>query len=221
MFPVDHSFWKLYRSVIFDCDDTLIVTAKKRWIALTTTASLLQIELRESTIRDSWGKPFDQLITDLLPGIDLQKFLIIYQDVMRRFAPEPALGAISLLQYLYDHQVHLEIVTSSYKHLIEQDLKELDILLYFSGIWGYEQTMPYYKPDPRVLEPVLTSLLSGGFLSSDVLYIGDSIRDYKVAVGNNLDFIAVTSGLDDNETFRVDGLREDRIVQSLELLIPA
>jgi phosphoglycolate phosphatase-like HAD superfamily hydrolase len=221
MSAFDHSFWSRYHAVIFDCDDTVLATAKKRWVALIATAHLFHRELNEATIRASWGKPFDQLIADILPGLNLQTFLSTYQSVMRQFPPEATAGAVPLLQYLRSQGIRLEIVTSSYQNLILQDLGALGMMQYFSNVWGCEQTSPYHKPDPRVLKAVITALQIDGFIRSSIIYVGDSIRDYKVALGNNLYFIAVTSGLQDEYAFREVGLTAERIVASLELLIPS
>ena len=181
---------------------------------------VIYYQFKRSTIRASWGKPFNQLIADILPSLDFQTFFTAYQRVMRQYPPEPTAGANTFLEYLHNQRVRLDVVTSSHQQLIQQDLENLGMLFYFDHIWGYEQTYPYFKPNSRVLEPILNELYIAGFEQSNIIYIGDSIRDYKVAVGNNLDFIAVTSGLEDSNLFLVEGLSEDRIITSLEFLMP-
>jgi HAD superfamily hydrolase (TIGR01549 family) len=184
--------WDKYKAIIFDCDDTVIATAKNRWAALIKTANDFGQELSESTIRAAWGKPFDQLIATLVPQIEFDAFVAAYRVTMRSQKPEPTPGAIQLLDKLYKHGIRMEIVTSSSRELIIQDLDELDLTKYFADVFGYEETR-YYKPDPRVLAPALRVLQEQGYKSDEVIYVGDSIRDYEAAKGNGLEFIAVTS----------------------------
>lgn len=212
------SLWKNYRAVIFDCDDTILATAKTRWNALIVTAAQFHVNLREATIRDAWGKPFDELIADLLPNVSFDTFLPAYQQIMRQFPPQPTLGAVDLLNRLQIYGVRMEIVTSSRQDLILQDLDAVGIEAFFANIWGHEQTAPYNKPDPRVLSPVLTQLEPFNIGRSLIVYVGDSVRDYAVAQGNEIDFIAVTSGLEGATAFHAAGVSETQIVSSLQEL---
>ncbi|MBV6394141.1 MAG: Phosphoglycolate phosphatase [Anaerolineales bacterium] len=210
--------WDKYKAVIFDCDDTIIATAKNRWTALIKTANDFGQELNEATIRNAWGKPFDQLIATLVPEIEFETFFAAYKIIMRSQKTEATSGAAQLLKKLYEEDVRMEIVTSSSRELIIQDLDELDLTKYFADIFGYEGTR-YYKPDPRVLAPALLILEKQGYKLSEVLYVGDSIRDYKAAIGNRLDFVAVTSGLEQKDVFLTAGLEANNIISSLiELL---
>lgn len=210
--------WDKYKAVIFDCDDTIIATAKNRWAALIKTANDFGQELSESTIRAAWGKPFDQLIAALVPQIEFDTFVEAYRVTMHSQKPEPTSGAVELLNKLYGRGIRMEIVTSSSRELIIQDLDELDLTKYFADIFGYEETK-YYKPDPRVLAPVLHVLKEHGYEVDQLVYVGDSMRDYEAAAGNRLDFIAVTSGLEEKDIFLSAGLEANRVINSLiELL---
>ncbi len=217
---MDECFWEKYKAVIFDCDDTILATMKTRWGSLIETASLFQRNLDEQTIRRFWGLPFDQLIANLVPWVDLQQFKQQYQKIMSRMAPEATPGARYLLDYLAGRDIRMAIVTSSARSLIIQDLRSLGMERYFLDVWGFEQTDPYFKPDPRVFERVLIVLTSLHLSLPDLLYIGDSVRDWRVAIGNSIDFIAVTSGLESRETFVQAGMSSDRIVMSLADLVP-
>jgi beta-phosphoglucomutase-like phosphatase (HAD superfamily) len=57
-------------AIIFDCDDTILATAKSRWSVRIATAARFGVHLDELTIRASWGKPFDELIRSVVPTLD-------------------------------------------------------------------------------------------------------------------------------------------------------
>lgn len=215
-----HSLWDAYSAVIFDFDDTLSLTMKSRWAALTAAAQVFGFEIDDDMIKASWGKPFNELISDLLPDVNLHTFVELYRRTMRQFPPVAAPGAVALLEYLRGRQIPVEIVTSSSSDLVRQDLDSLSLTEYFDDIWGFEETSPYSKPNVNVLRPVIAKLHSLGLPNSLILYIGDSLRDWEVASGNALKFIAVTSGLDGEDMFRSHGLRQECIVRSLEQLVP-
>lgn len=204
-----------YDAVIFDCDDTLVATARMRWSVLIETAATFGIALDEETIRASWGKPFDKLIAAILPDLDPAKFLPAYQFAMRMHKPELTRGARLVLAELFRRGIPMEIVTSSSRELIMQDLEELEVGDYFDAVHGYEQTQ-YHKPDPRVLRSMLERPVLRDMPREKVLFIGDSLRDLLVAQGNRIDFAAVLTGLEAEADFVAEGLPKDRIFGTLE-----
>lgn len=212
--------WAKYTAVVFDCDDTVIATAKRRWAALIETAGGFDHVLEEATIRRFWGLPFDQLIANLVPTVEFGAFVEAYKEVMHVQQPEATPGALELLEALSVREVQMDIITSGSRDLIIQDLDCLKLTRYFTGIYGYEQT-PFHKPDPRVLTPVLGALIARGHVREGVIYIGDSIRDYQAARGNDLEFIAVTSGLEGSAEFVQAGLDQSKIFESLTDLLKA
>jgi phosphoglycolate phosphatase-like HAD superfamily hydrolase len=77
---------------------------------------------------------------------------------------------------------------------------------------------PYHKPDSRALEPSIEGLrrrvLRPNVPLPDVVYIGDSVRDYRASAGNDVDFIGVTSGLETRDDLIRAGV--ETIVTSLD-----
>lgn len=207
-----------YKAIIFDCDDTIIATAKTRWAILIRTAASFGHVLDEATIRAAWGSPFNELIRTIVPTIDFEDFVAAYRSELRALQPEPTRGAKELLAYLSGRGVQMQIITSSSRDLIVQELEQLELLKYFSNISGYEQTQ-YHKPDPRVLHSMIDRLESEGYQRDDILYIGDAVRDFEASAGNGIGFIAVLSGLDTKEGFLSAGLTPERIVDSLQDLL--
>src|SRR5262245_38265681 len=113
------------RVVIFDCDDTLIATAKTRWEVLIATARSFGVMLTKDTILRAWGIPFDRLIQTIVPTIDYDDFVRRYRTAMRASRPMPTIGATELLEHLAARSTRMEIVTSSSRELITQDLDDL------------------------------------------------------------------------------------------------
>jgi HAD superfamily hydrolase (TIGR01549 family) len=207
-----------YQAVIFDCDDTIIATAKTRWAVLIKTAAKFGKRLDENTIRAAWGRPFNEMIASIVPSVNFDEFIGSYRTAITSTNPEATRGAIRLVSQLRERGVAMDIVTSSSRDLIVQDLDKLDLTQYFSNILGYLET-EYHKPDPRVLSTPIQSLEQRGFHRSEIIYIGDSVRDFKAARGSELGFIAVLSGLDGEQHFLEEGHPRNLIVDSLERLI--
>ncbi len=206
--------WARYEAIIMDCDDTVLATAKTRWRALINAAKEFDRALTEQMIQVAWGRPFDDLIASILPGVNLDDFVAVYRVEMRREKPELTPGAATFLEMTSVRGVRVEAVTSSSRSLIIQDLDELGLTEYFAHVFGFEETK-YAKPDPRALVPVLRELTGSGYKPEKTVYIGDSLSDHRVARGNNLDFIAVTTGLTSRQAFLSAGVPRQMVFKNL------
>lgn len=208
-------------AVVFDCDDTIVATAKSRWAILIRTAASFGVDLDEATIRRAWGLPFDQLIAAIVPGVPLDRFVQLYRRNMAEKQPRLTPGAQELIDQLGRQKAMLVILTSSSRELIVQDLDALGLTERFDQIYGYEQS-PYYKPDPRVLDESLRYLAGRRVERDRIVYLGDSLRDYQAARQRKVQFLAVLTGLNVRSDFVDAGLADQYIVQDLtELLDPA
>lgn len=208
----------LLRAAIFDFDDTLMATRKSRVAALIRAAADFGYFVKSEDIAKHWGRPFDDLISGIMPGIDYEIFHRHYAAVMRTIPPQALPGAHDLLAELTDHGVRIFIVSSGSRELVRQDLEDGSLWQYVSRLWGFEDTA-YRKPDPRTLEPVLLELAKYDVHLDQALYIGDSISDFKVATANGLPFCAVLTGTDRREDFHLVGLQRRFVVDSLQELL--
>jgi len=206
------------RAVIFDCDDTVIATARTRWPVLIGVARTFDVTLTEDAILRAWGIPFNRFIETIVPTIDHDEFVARYRAAMQVRRPEPTTGARELLAHLFARSTRMEIVTSSDRELIVQDLDALRLTGYFARIYGHEQTR-HHKPDPRVLDVVVDNLGRCGYPLTDLVYIGDSVRDFQVAAARSIEFVAVLSGVEPAADFVAAGLARDRIVADLTRLL--
>lgn len=206
------------QAMLFDFDDTLVATRTSRVSALIKTAADFGYRLTPEDITEHWGKPFNQLVMGIVPGVDYEAFHRHYADIMRQIPSQVLPGTRKLLAGLSGRGVPIFVISSGSRDLVRQDLEEGDLWQYLSKLWGYEDT-PYHKPDPRTLDPVLRTLAELGIDVNQVVYIGDSVADFRVATAKGFLFCAVLSGTHTREDFRALGLGDELIVDSLEELL--
>jgi len=206
------------KAVLIDFDDTLMATRKSRVAALIKAAADFGRHVTPDDIEEHWGKPFNQLILGIVPGLDYQGFHRHYAGVMRSIPPEALPGARDLLAELSNRHVHVFVISSGSRGLVRQDLEDAGLWRYVSRLWGFEDTA-HHKPDPRTLGPVLQTLAEQEIEVDQAVYIGDSIADLHVATARGLTFCAVLTGTNTREEFRSMALPDDMIVDSLEELL--
>ncbi|MFI9503828.1 alpha/beta fold hydrolase [Nocardia sp. NPDC052566] len=207
------------RAVILDLDDTLVATAKSRWPVLRETAAYFGVELAVETIRSAWGQPFDVLLDTIVPTLDHEEFVTAYHRKLEVVHAVATTGAVQLVKALHRRGLPRLIVGSGKRSLIRNDLKQVGLDEFFApgDIFGYEQTRAH-KPDPRVLREPLRKLAERGIDRSELVSVGDSVRDLEVATGNGVPFIAVSTGLEGRADFVNAGLSERLIVNDLSQL---
>jgi len=206
------------KAIIFDFDDTLMATRNSRVAVLIKAAANFGYRLTPEDVAKHWGKPFNELISDMMPGVDYEAFRCHYAKIMCSIPPQALPGACDLLAELTPHGVRIFVVSSGARDLVRQDLEDGDLWQYVSRLWGYEDT-PYHKPDPRTLDPVLLTLAEHDIHLNQAVYLGDSTSDFEVASAKGLLFCAVLTGVHTREDFLMVGLQEDLIVNSLEELL--
>lgn len=209
-----------YRAVIFDVDDTLFETFKIRKRCLAEAGRNMGRNIDENEVDIHYGKPFDEMIECLFPGIDHERFRPIYFGVMDQNPTLLLEGAYDLLHNLAADHVQLAAVTKSRNDAIRRDLRYLDIEKFFGdSVWGSDDTHPNQKPNPEVFQGVINRWRERGIPLNDILSIGDGIDDYKASQGNDIDFIAVLTGRHSRSDFINEGLSADKIIESLKELL--
>lgn len=206
------------KAVILDFDDTIMATFEQRSELIIRVAKEFGYLIDLERIRKNWGKPFFQLITSIMPGVDFSAFLDVYSKAMETTKPKLHLGAENLLNHLKEHNILAVIVSSSSRDLIIQDLKAVELVNYVDSVWGYEDT-DFHKPDPRSLEKVIQYLEMKAIYKQNCISIGDSPNDYLTAYGNKLPFLCVTTGQDGYNDFITVGLSSENIFPSLPSLM--
>jgi len=186
-----------YRAVLFDADDTLLVTRKVKWRQHQHVAKThYGIDLDEATLRLHWGKPFHELVAGLYANMGTEaereaNFLAHEHDFPKTYQP----GALEMIHDLHARGVKLGIITSMILRGAMIDFQKLALPLDLFDILQGSEATEHHKPDPRVFDPALKRLAELGIDRSDIVYVGDDIRDYHAARDEGLGFIGVTQGL--------------------------
>ncbi|MEU7143755.1 alpha/beta fold hydrolase [Nocardia sp. NPDC046473] len=204
------------RAIVLDFDDTIAATATARWAVLRRTAATFGVDLAVETIRSAWGLPFDALIASIVPTLDAASYKTAYRRAMDDEKPIPAPGAKPCVEELHRRGIERVIVGSGSHDLIVQDLVALGLDRFFdeAEIYGSEQS-EVHKPDPQVLRDPLRGLTERGIDRRSIVCVGDSVRDFRMAEGNNLAFIAVLTGLESRDDFLNAGLSNRLIAANL------
>ncbi len=187
------------KAVIFDFDDTLTksFSIKSKQI-IETGRRFYGLEIDHKLIQSLWGKDikvlFETVFEQKSPYPEL---LANFKTLSDEFPMEPHEGAVEIIDYLEKKKYLLGILTASSNQLVLGQLERIGISTdKFFMIQTAEDTN-MHKPDPKVFHPILSELANKYKISDpkQITYIGDAIRDYKAAIGNNLNFIGVTTGM--------------------------
>ena len=211
--------YSMIKAVIIDVDDTLFMTEQACFDMENEVLGLLGREPQTREVhRNTWGQPLFEAIKTRSPGVDVDSFRKVMQEVLPLWAADGRLDGVTeanltALDQLIQQGKELYILTSrthdELKHLLEPDHE----LAKRINAFYYRDVMEFHKPDPRAFDIVL----SGHDLKhSECVYIGDSSSDAAAAKQANMHFIAsLESGLrtrEDFKSFAVD-LFIDRFAQ--------
>ena len=102
-----------------------------------------------------------------------------------------------IIEHLKDEGLSLGIVSTKFRHRIEEVLRRVDLLEPFDVIVGGEDVSSH-KPDPESLLKAIEKMKSS--LSTSI-YVGDSVTDAETAKRAEVPFIAVLSGVTPRDAF--------------------
>jgi phosphoglycolate phosphatase len=185
--------------VIFDLDGTLIDSAPdihraiNRMLAQLGGAPLLLPEVRHMMGDGSPALVQRALAACHLQGIDenaaLQAFLGFYaEEPTAQTRPYP--GVAETLERLRQRGLELALCTNKAASLTHVILERLQLRQYFSPVIGGD-SLPYRKPDPRVLLHVLQG---AGTAPGGAILVGDSEVDAEAARAVHMPFVLMTLG---------------------------
>ncbi|MBN1332064.1 HAD-IA family hydrolase [Candidatus Dojkabacteria bacterium] len=197
------------KAIIFDYDDTLVNTHHVIWDKYKLTGKkFYDIEITEESLREHWGEPFEQLQKNLFGDVDdpesiKENYFSLNEQFPKSFLP----GVPETLKQLKSIGYNLSIVSAMLGESVEGDLIRMgiDTGSMFHFIQGAEHT-DFHKPDPKVFLPSIEKLAELNIKPEEVLYVGDSVRDYQAASGAGFDFQGVLTGLTTAEDFKKEGV---------------
>ncbi len=187
-----------YSSIFFDWDGTLV-------------NSLGVIVKAHNHVRVAFGlEPWEmvdyfgtasQSARDLYPKIygdrasDAMAMLYAYLGEHSKNETQPLDGALELLQALKEKGITIGVVSNKSHHLLNEEIKHMKWDRYFAAIVG----AGYAKADKPNPDPLLIAIKEAGLPDdlSNLLYVGDTETDLRVAQGAGCDSALLLHGRTD------------------------
>ncbi len=185
----------MIKAVIFDYDDTLVQTMKSKWDAIRETGKrFYNLDITNDQIKKFWGQAYQEMLSGSLMNIDtFENLKKHYEETTKEFPMEAYPDALETIKKLLG-EYKVGIVTASGKNLVIDDLTMLKFpVKKFFYIQTSEDT-GVHKPDPKVFVPILQRLKAINIDQNDVIYIGDSTRDWLAARDAGIKFIGIAHG---------------------------
>jgi HAD superfamily hydrolase (TIGR01549 family) len=195
------------RAVLFDLDDTLVQTKLTRYKAIVALAERYYgYTLTEAMIDAHWGTPHHEFYAELFKEVDadLERILSYRRQLDQEFPNAPYADTKQTLHYLTG-KYQVGIVTAAGREMIRAEVEPLHLPLEKLLFIQTSEDTPFHKPDPRVFAPALRLLASLGITPEQVLYVGDSLRDYQAASAAGLHFVGLADRTTPAEAFRKAG----------------
>jgi HAD superfamily hydrolase (TIGR01549 family) len=196
------------RAVIFDLDDTLLMTREVKWAHHKAVAERYYgIRLTDEELERHWGRPFDELITALYrASATVDEMRAANRALESQYLKPAAPGALDLVEHLLDRDVEVGVLTSANTSSAVADLDRtgfsVDRLRFVQGA----DASAVHKPDPGVFDAARTLLGQFGVEGDRIVYVGDAMMDLEAARGAGLGFVGVATGLVPGERFTREGV---------------
>lgn len=213
----------MIKTVIIDIDDTLCLTEA---VCFEMENEIMRRMGRGAFSRNihlkTWGIPLEDAISVRSPGIDFEEFMIIFQQVMREYVQSGKLDFIAQENYdtldcLTNDGKKIILLTSRTELELEHMLEPDHLLASRVHEFYHKDNIKYHKPDPRAFDELLAN---NSLLSSECVYVGDSVGDAAAAKGAGLSFIAsLESGIRQESDF--SGYDVDAFVRKFPDIINA
>ena len=112
------------RAVLFDMDDTLLLTREVKWDHHRFVArEHYGIELDDQTLRAHWGEPFDEMIGNLYRhSAPVDEMRAVNKACAHRYPKAVVPGAVEVVTSLMDAGLLVGVVTSTNTDMALADL---------------------------------------------------------------------------------------------------
>ena len=209
------------KAVLFDLDDTLMQTKKIKVEALKTLGlRYYNFDVPDELIDKHWGSPFFSFYENIFMSVDenLDRVLERRDIISEEFRNKPYDDAKSVLNYL-SPKYKVAIVTASSRKVVNLELTYSDLPIHqLEFIQTAEDTF-YHKPDPKVFDPSIEKLAPKGIKRSEILYIGDSFKDYFAAIDAGLHFIGIANNTTPEAEFEKKNIRFIKTLSDLKTIL--
>lgn len=185
--------------MIFDLDGTLVDSAADLAHAVNAMLGELGREpLAVGEVRSMVGDGMARLVARALTARQCEQAdpAAAECSFLRHYEAEPVRatavysGARAALDLLREKAVVLAVCTNKPAHLAEAVLEKLGLAQYFARVWGGD-SLPYRKPDPRMLGTILRVF---DVAPEAALMVGDSEVDALAAQAAGVPMILMKHG---------------------------
>ncbi|OHA50680.1 MAG: hypothetical protein A3A97_02030 [Candidatus Terrybacteria bacterium RIFCSPLOWO2_01_FULL_40_23] len=209
-----------YWALIWDLDGTIIDSGRDglaRFFIVARERGLPITAEMEQKVMSMWGQNPRELITSSWSKENVEAF---YADWVAYDAAHPHKlleGADSLIQELAAWKFYQAISTSRSRKTTLTQLDHNKLTDCFNRIVCSDDS-PYKKPDPRSCEAIVEDLKAFDLgYPKGVLYIGDSLTDYELALALGVTPKLILAGsLSTKEEFLASGVPEESILESIQ-----
>lgn len=199
----------MVRAVLFDYDDTLVQTKEAKFLALRALGQRFYgKELTDADIWPHWGVAYERLFQALFGDVEMSiaRAITRYESLDAEFPITPYPDALNVLKTL-QASVPVGIVTSAGRSVVVPQLRRMGFDLEALALVQTAEDTSVHKPDPAVFAPALATLGALGIRPAELLYVGDSLRDFDAARSAGLMFRGVRHGTTTRREFAEAGAK--------------
>lgn len=191
--------------LVCDVDDTLWGTARPVWQLHKHIARIhYGIDLDDGTILQHWGEPVAQLARHLYRTDNIELALERIVQAGTEFPKEPFDFTIPTLRRFKAAGITIAAVSATTRRILADDAVRTGIPLDLFSFMQTGEDTEHHKPDPRVFDPLLQWAEKQGIQKSEIVYIGDSLGDWRAARDAGIRFVGVETGLINAAQFRAE-----------------
>ncbi|MBT31675.1 MAG: hypothetical protein CMO01_18620 [Thalassobius sp.] len=183
------------KAVLFDFDDTLVQTTKTKYEAIKAIGSrYYNHQFTNEMIDEHWGIAFNKFYHNLFAGLDTDMNRVMERRtiVTKEFPNQLFSDTNSTLSSL-KKQCKLGIVSAASKDTIHAEIEQTGLDISTLQFIQSADDTDFHKPDPRVFEPALAQLEKAQIDKSEILYVGDSLKDFYAARDAGLHFVGIAN----------------------------
>jgi phosphoglycolate phosphatase len=179
------------RGVLFDVDDTLVLTARVGYKKCVVAAQRLLLKPPdERAFRAVYGqRDFADCVRYWHPELtDLTDYVAAYDSLAEEIPDVPAGDVVRVVAHLRTGGRRVGVLTNGPPNKTERKLRSVGLRAgSLDGIW-HAGNVAFKKPDPRCFAPALASW---GLAPNEVLFVGDAHTDEAAASAAGVRFLAV------------------------------
>lgn len=197
----------MIRALLFDFDDTLVMTRKTKGEALKELARLrFNKELTDEDLDRHWGAPYQEFLSKLfdISPKQIMDYLEDYRRLSQKFPQKTYPDTHKTLAKLLPHYF-LGIISATSRYALQNQMQDLKIPMDKFSLLQTADDTKIHKPDPRVFDPALKLLGRKGLNRHEILYVGDSLRDWRAARDAGLHFLGLADNTTPRQAFQQEG----------------